>query len=58
MKKLITNREDAINYLLDNECSADGVERFVDEMWNATLENETNLLGFQEWWENHREEYL
>lgn len=39
-------------YLRDNECSADGIKRFLQEAWNDTKTPPENLALFREWWSN------
>lgn len=37
-------------YLRDNDCSADGVKRFLQEKWDDTKTPPENLKMFRIWW--------
>jgi len=51
-------REDAINFLLDKECSYDGVTDFVMEYWQNLLSKEENLKEYKKWWLENKDSYL
>lgn len=44
--------EEKDSYLRDNNCSADGIERFISEIWDDTKTPRENLILFQQWWNN------
>lgn len=41
------------NYLRNHDCSADGIERFISEVWDDTKTPRENLAFFQPWWNNN-----
>lgn len=44
--------EEKDGYLRNHDCSADGIERFISEVWNDTKAPQENLTLFQQWWNN------
>lgn len=44
--------EEKDGYLRDHNCSADGIERFISEIWDDTKTPPENLTLFRQWWNN------
>ncbi|MCD8252722.1 MAG: hypothetical protein LUD40_12355 [Phocaeicola dorei] len=44
--------EEKDSYLRNHDCSADGIKRFISEIWDETKTPRENLTLFQQWWNN------
>lgn len=44
--------EEKDNYLRNYDCGADGISRFISEVWDDTKTPPENLTLFRQWWNN------
>lgn len=44
--------EEKDNYLRNYDCGADGISRFISEVWDDTKTPPKNLTLFRQWWNN------
>lgn len=44
--------EEKDNYLRNHDCGADGISRFISEVWDDTKTPPENLTLFRQWWNN------
>lgn len=52
------NIQEKIIFLLDNECSHDGVKYFAEFLWDDRLNEHDNLILYNYWWTTESENYL